>query len=321
MTGRRSPRHDTSLPDGGLALPRQGRGEAYAHHGELIQGVFQDDRGRLRRGLLTLPLGNLASAATFLLADRPDIGVFPPDRTKAANAAGLALRQLGRSDLGGALAVQSAIPVGHGYGSSTADVIAAIRAVADVFDTTLRPSVISRLAVEAEGASDAVAYQDQAVLFAQREGIVIEHFGDALPPLVLVGFKANDGQPVDTLLLPPARYSGEEIQTFAMLRGMAARAVRYQDPRLLGQAATLSARISQRHLAKAQFSAALKIASDFNACGVQVAHSGSLIGILLDAEESGILETAQRISEAAASAGLTDVVVHSCQAVEGSDDH
>lgn len=295
--------------DEAFLLQRQGTGRASAHHGELIQGVFQDQNGRLQRGLVTLPLNQMGSFATFRIGNSGGITVIPPEKTKAAKAAFLTLRHIDGHHASGLLTVESTIPVGHGYGSSTADVVAAIRAVADTFETGLRPSIISRLAVEAERASDAIAFEDQAVLFAQREGMVIEHFGDALPPIWVIGFKANDGQLVDTLALPPARYSGEEIQTFAMLRGLAARAIRYQDPQLLGQAATLSAKISQRHLAKAQFATALSIANDFGACGVQVAHSGSLIGIILDAATTCIADTARNIAGAAVAAGFKDVVL------------
>ncbi|TIW02170.1 MAG: kinase, partial [Mesorhizobium sp.] len=78
------------------------------------------------------------------------------------------------------------------------DVVASIRAVAATLKIQLRTSSIGRLAVAAERASDAIAFDDHAVLFAQREGVVIENFGGALPPLLLIGFKANDGVPVDT---------------------------------------------------------------------------------------------------------------------------
>ncbi|WP_343207431.1 hypothetical protein [Aminobacter sp. MSH1] len=56
--------------------------------------------------------------------------------------------------MGGLLTVESAIPSGHGYGSSTADVVASLCAVADAFEMQLRPSVVCRLAVAAERASD-----------------------------------------------------------------------------------------------------------------------------------------------------------------------
>ncbi len=39
-----------------------GVGYSIAHHGELLQGVFDDGAGRLRRALVTMPLPGRAAA-------------------------------------------------------------------------------------------------------------------------------------------------------------------------------------------------------------------------------------------------------------------
>jgi uncharacterized protein involved in propanediol utilization len=212
----------------------------------------------------------------------------------------LTLEYLGFPSAGGDLTIESDIPVGHGYGSSTADVIATIRATGAAAAATLRRSTVCRLAVAAEGASDAIAYGDQAVLFAQREGRVIEHFGGEYPPLLVVGFRTGRARPIDTLSLPRARYDGQEIEQFRVLRGLAYHAVRQQDPRLIGRVATVSARISQNYLAKPRFEAVVGLAEAHGACGVQVAHSGTLMGVLFDADERCVA------SRAAALAGTLD---------------
>ncbi|MEI5682207.1 kinase [Mesorhizobium sp. CCNWLW179-1] len=293
-----------------------GKAHAIAHHGELLQGVFEDDAGRLHRGLMTLPLDRIRSVATFKITETARIKALPPDRTKAETAARLTLEHIDRSHTGGDLVIKSAIPVGHGYGSSTADVVSSIRAVADAHDVKLRRSSICRLAVAAEGASDAIPYEDQAVLFAHREGVVIEHFGGALPPLLVVGFKAHNGMPIDTLGLQPARYGSEEIQLFRILRGLASRSIRFQDPYLLGRVATVSAQISQRHLPKSRLDVALQIARQHHACGVQVAHSGSLVGVLLDAAQRDAWTKALDLAQTIRDAGFKDVEIHSVNTEE-----
>ncbi|AZO14733.1 kinase [Mesorhizobium sp. M2A.F.Ca.ET.043.05.1.1] len=286
-----------------------GTGTAIAHHGELIQGVFKDDGGRLHRGLVTLPIAGLRSEASFARSDDDAIVVHPDHKIKASAAARLTLDFLNVTG-GGVLTLQSSIPVGHGYGSSTADVVASIRAVAATLKIQLRPSSIGRLAVAAERASDAIAFDDHAVLFAQREGVVIENFGGALPPLLLLGFKAKDGIPVDTLQLPPARYDSAEIQEFGVLRALVARAVRHQDPDLLGRAASASAVISQRHLPKQGFHEVAEIARRAGACGVQVAHSGSLFGLIFDLFASNLKRRAALVAQQIRRAGFKDVDVH-----------
>ncbi|TRC75239.1 kinase [Mesorhizobium sp. WSM4307] len=300
--------------DGDLAIrdgsqPLAGTATAIAHHGELIQGVFQGDDGHLQRGLVTLPIAGLKSEATFVLGVGKGIIVHPDHKVKAAAAARLTLDLLSVSS-GGELTLHSSIPVGHGYGSSTADVVASIRAVAAAIKVQLRPLSVGRLAVAAERASDAIAYDDQAVLFAQREGTVIENFGGSLPPLLLVGFKANGGTPVDTLQLSPAHYDSTEIQQFGVLRTLAARAVRFQDPQLLGRAASASALISQRHLPKQGFNEVVQIADEAGACGVQVAHSGSLFGVIFDLSDASLRRKATLVARKAEQAGFTDVERH-----------
>jgi uncharacterized protein involved in propanediol utilization len=286
-----------------------GTATAIAHHGELVQGVFQDDGGRLHRALVTLPLTKLRSNATFTRTESSAVTTNPACKSKAAAAARFALNHLGTKQ-GGVLSIRSAIPVGHGYGSSTADVVAAIRAVAAAHDVHLPPSRIALLAVAAEQASDAIAFDDQATLFAQREGRVLEDFGGSLPPLLIVGFKANGGLPIDTLRLPPARYDSAEIQQFRVIRALVYRAVRCQDPYCLGRAATASAQISQRHLPKQNFYRVIEIAEEAGACGVQVAHSGSLIGVIFDLAVTNVRRLARRVAAAAERAGFHDVQFH-----------
>jgi len=288
---------------------RTGVGAASAHHGELLQGVFEDRNGRLHRGLVTLPLTKLVSKATFTCATGTDVTTHPEGKIKAGLAAGKTLSHLGISE-GGVLHVESNIPIGHGYGSSTADVVAAIRAVAAAYAVRLQPSRVSALAVAAERASDALAFDGHAVLFAQREGVVLEDFGGSLPPLLLVGFKSVGGQPIDTLQLPPARYDGIEIQQFRVLRALIAYAVRHQDPICLGRAATASALLSQRHLPKQHLERVIDIAKGAGACGVQVAHSGSLFGILLDHAGKNLRQRAQSVAASVQGCGFCDVEFH-----------
>ncbi len=290
-------------------MPRIGIGTAIGHHGELLQGVFEDRNGRLHRGLVTLPLTKLASKATFTRTTSTALIVYPDDKAKAGLAARKTLDQLDVHK-GGVLHIESDIPIGHGYGSSTADVVAAIRAVAAAHTVQLLPSRISQLAVAAEQASDAIAFDGQAVLFAQREGVVLEDFGGSLPPLLLIGFKSSGGLPIDTLHLPLARYDSKEIQQFRVLRALIAYAVRYQDPNCLGCAATASALLNQRHLPKPHLERVIEIADGAGACGVQVAHSGSLLGILFDRAGKNLRHRAERVATAVQRFGFCDVDFH-----------
>ncbi|MGW0461401.1 hypothetical protein [Streptomyces tendae] len=63
----------------------EGTGRAACHHGEILQGVFLDERRRPVHGLVTLPMNGLGSTARF--AHRPgspsdEVTVTPTGRTK-----------------------------------------------------------------------------------------------------------------------------------------------------------------------------------------------------------------------------------------------
>jgi len=271
-------------------------GYATAHHGEIFQGVVRTESGRLRRVLCSLPCSGLGSKATFHLDDSGTVTVTPAWKTKAQNAARLALEWAHRPELGGALEVRSDIPPGWGLGSSTSDVIATIRAVLSVLQLDVRDQSIAGLAVKAERACDSTIFSNAAVLFAHREGEVVEFLGGQLPELVVLGFNTDPGHAgVDTLGFPPARYGPNEISRFADLLELLRRSIRDEDIHALGQVATGCARINQAHLPKPRFDRIEEVVRRVGALGVQVAHTGTVVGLLFDPRDA---QTGGRVEHA-----------------------
>jgi len=259
-------------------------GHAHGHHGEILQGAFRVNGG-LIRGLVTLHCPALWSEATVAL-ERDAAGglqVEPRWKTKALRAVGLTLDRLGIQDVGGAVTIASNIPPGHGYGSSTSDVAAAIDATLRALRHSLARETIAELAVAAEGASDAT-FWDQPVLFAQRRGHVIEDYKSPLPPMEVLAFHtAPDGTGIDTLALPVPRYDDGEIERFEQLRSSLRVALARCDARGVAAVATESARLNQRHLSQPGFDEITATARRVGAIGVQVAHSGEVGGLLFEA--------------------------------------
>ncbi|MER6387372.1 GHMP kinase [Streptomyces sp. NPDC001523] len=268
---------------------RTGTGHAPGHHGEILQGVFLDDTGQHRAGLVTLPLPGPGSRAEF--TRRPGtpphrLTVLPAGRTKAARAAALAVAECApghpEPPCGGELRITGDIPVGLGMGSSSSDVVAVIRAVADSYGTRLPPETIARLAVRAELACDPLMLDGRPVLFAQRQGRVLEVLGRALPPVVVVGCSLGAGAPVDTLSLPVRAHDDGDVRACERLRVLLRQAVATGDVALLGEVATASARRGQEVLRHPEFDSLTEVAARFGAAGVQIAHSGSVAGVLFD---------------------------------------
>jgi uncharacterized protein involved in propanediol utilization len=264
---------------------RAGIGYAIAHHGELLQGVFDDGTGRLRRALVTMPLPGRGSRVVFYPSQSHWGVVGPPGLTKSRRAAIYALREFSfhpSPAKGGRVEITSNVPRGIGMGSSTSDVTATIKAVADYHGVSLSREEIGRLAVLAEIASDSVMIDDRVVLFAHRDGLVLETFGHRLPDMVVVGCDTAPGQVVETLGLPPADYSDREAGEFQVLRGALRRAIALDDVALLGKVATASARINQRYLPKPGLEALIELGLRHGGVGLQIAHSGTVAGLIFD---------------------------------------
>ncbi|GAA4868241.1 GHMP kinase [Saccharopolyspora cebuensis] len=263
----------------------EGIGWAPCHHGELLQGFFRDATGATRRGLVTLPMTGPGTRAHFTRTEGGPLLAVPGERAKARRAAELALWECARRRRcppgGGRLQLGAGVPVGLGMGSSTSDVIAAVRAVFAAFGLVADPGTTARIAVRAERACDPLMLGGGPLLFAQRDGEVLEELGAALPPLAVVGCLTGGGRPVDTLALAADRAA--DVAGYERLRGALRTAVADGDAALLGRVSTASARLNQRVLAKAELPALERLAEHVGAVGVQVAHSGNVAGLLFDA--------------------------------------
>jgi uncharacterized protein involved in propanediol utilization len=260
---------------------RSGRGRSIAQHGELFQGQIEGESNQSHRCLVSLPCPAMYSEATFHPQANDALRIIPSHKRKARTAAELALAHLNASHLGGDVFISSSVPEAKGCGSSTADCIAAAIAAADSINTHLSDEELAHLVVEAEVASDNFMF-DRAVLFAHREGVALENYTKKLPKLEVLGIDTSPEGQVETLKYPPAEYSSRQLQSFCTLTSALRRAVNQHDIQLLGRVATASANINQEFLPKPMFTEIRHIAEHAGALGVAVAHSGTVLSILLD---------------------------------------
>jgi uncharacterized protein involved in propanediol utilization len=163
---------------------------------------------------------------------------------------------------------------------------------------------VGRLAVLAECASDSVMIDDRVVLFAHRDGVVLETLGHRLPPMIVVGCDTAPGAVVDTLGLQPAEYNDAEVGAFQVLRAALRRAIATDDVALLGRVTTASARINERFLPKPHLDTLLALCGRYRGCGIQVAHSGTVAGIIFDARRPEVEDGVRRCAAEMAERGL-----------------
>lgn len=258
-------------------------GAGVGHHGEILQGAFRDEDCRIHRGLVTLPCPIFNSIAWVVPKSEPSVDIDPAEKSKVQRAVALMLAQFGEAASGLWVRVRSNIPIGYGLGSSTADIVAALKATAAALGIGLSPTQLLKMAVAAEQASDGTMFTSRAVLTAHWEGIVIENFARPLPPMGIISINCRPESPLLTLDFPPARYEPAEIDHFDELRRILRRAISNADQTLLAKVGTESALINQRYLPQPGLPDVLDIARANGALGIQVAHSGRMVGVILQA--------------------------------------
>jgi uncharacterized protein involved in propanediol utilization len=149
---------------------------------------------------------------------------------------------------------------------------------------------------------------DRAVLFAHREGVVLEELGPRLPALEVLGVDTDTDGAVHTLDYPPAAYDWRQIQFFRTLIAGVRRAIRHRDLPLLGRVATASAAINQQFLPKPLFSELRCLADWVEALGVAVAHSGTVLSILFDPADPRLEAKVDHARKELESLGIPSIV-------------
>ncbi len=259
-----------------LPKPIAGAGRCGLVLGECVQGWLPD----WQDFLITAPI-SLAAVARF----DPHLGqgsltVRPAGCVKALAAITRYLME-NQVPLCGELAIENPLPRGHGFATSSADIAASLRAVAQAWDLPLSAADISRIAIEIEP-TDGVMYRE-AVVYAHRRGRLLQRLGH-LPRFHAMVICDQVG--IDTVDYDKhrddLRYQTAEIARLENAHAQIRVAIARQDLGLLGCAATESARINENFLPKTYFKEMLELVASGLGVGLIAAHSGTALGLLLD---------------------------------------
>ena len=243
--------------------------------GELVQGMLEEVYF-----LVTCPVDFFASVQVEVYQGGP--GVTAPEQCpKACQALQAILAYLGYEELKARVKVSNPIPRSKGMGSSSADVAATIAATGLALGHDLAPEMVAKIALSVEP-TDGIMVPGIA-LFDHRDGRIVETLGPP-PPMEIVAL--DFGGTVDTVEFNRVDRRSlwqslrpETDEALRLVRG----GIQNGDPAMVGRGASISALASLEVLPKPRLSDVMAFADSVGAVGVNVAHSGTIIGVLLDA--------------------------------------
>jgi uncharacterized protein involved in propanediol utilization len=172
----------------------------------------------------------------------------------------------------------SNIPVGKGLSSSTADMLATLRAVQEIFGVLLSEEFISRLFSEIEP-HDGLHF-NSSVVYNHRAGRLVENLG-YVPNFTIIA--VDDGGAIDTLAYNRhISFSPDVTRRFDDLLAALCEAYRARDDLKIAQCASESARIQIERIGNELLCKVLDISESVGAIGVVATHSGTCAGLLFN---------------------------------------
>jgi L-threonine kinase len=287
----------------GLALPKPryrgatGVGTAYGTFGELLQGRLPEDDGDF---LVTFPVARWSVATYRTDQAVTGVEVRPVHKRKAARLAEMIMAEVGER-AGAHLDLDGGLPEGKGMASSSADLVATARAVGNALSVDMPPERIESYLREIEP-TDGVLYPG-IVAYHHRQVRLRAMLG-SLPSMTVVA--VDEGGEVDTVAFNrlPKPFSAADRREYARLLDRTTEAVRSRNLAEVGRIATRSAEMNQMLRPLTMLSDVVAICERAGGLGVVAAHSGTMLGILLDRADPGYHDTlAASASACAALAG------------------
>ncbi len=247
--------------------------------GELVQGKIKGVNF-----LVTCPVNLYSQVSITKDASLPTITLAP----KMQLALSKTLHYLGVEEPTFSIQSSTQMPLGKGMASSSADISAICQCVALSLGKNLTPNEIADIALSIEP-TDGVFYSGIS-MFDHRFGQIRQTLGEP-PPISIAIFDV--GGEVDTLLFNQRQdldslNEEKELQVSQAL-ALVIEGLQKKDIHLIGRGATLSALANQRILYKAPLEELIDSALSLGAVGVNIAHSGTVAGVLFSPSQQELL--------------------------------
>ena len=173
----------------------------------------------------------------------------------------------------------SDLPVGHGFASSTADIVAAIRCIARVYN--LNPTPEDFIAVLSGIERSDSVFLPMTTFFSSSHHRILDSFRKRLK---LTAVYMLDGADIDTQSrsLELQEFYIRRSKDYAPIFADLCHSIKTHDVSLLCRCATRSAELSQEISPKEQFNKFHTAMKRFEAAGLIVAHTGTILGFLFE---------------------------------------
>lgn len=242
--------------------------------GEFVQGILD------REEYLSSYAINMFSIAT-LEEKQENINLGPQKSRKAIEKVferfNIPLRECKNISLN----INSNIPIGKGMASSTADIGATIKATLSMLNKDLGDEEISCIASEIEPTDSILLYKNS--IFNPVNGQVKKYLSTLNNGRVII---LEPDEILETSIIRSnPNYLDIKLENKAIINksfNLLEEGLREQDLKLIGKACTLSSLANENIHKKPHLNKIIEISNKMGAYGVNIAHSGTVIGILID---------------------------------------
>lgn len=251
----------------------KGTGIANGTFGELLQGALRNNDDHF---LVTLPIRKFSTAVFVPDTETTRISVSPSHKLKSQRLAQRLLEHYGHA-IGGQLTIESELPEGKGMASSSADLVATVRALEASLGHPIPDEVVLAMLSTIEP-TDGVMY-DEFVTFFHRRVELGSRLGI---PAGLRVVAIDEGGEIDTIEynLHNHLFTDEECAEYAELLREIEQAIRENDLIAIGRVSTRSAVLNQKRNPNRHLAEVITISRESGALGVVAAHSGPCLGLL-----------------------------------------
>lgn len=184
------------------------------------------------------------------------------------------------------LTINSNIPIAKGMASSTADIAATISAAANLLGKELSSRELGELCCEIEPSDSTIFHR--LTLFDHINGIINKEYSWNPEMKILILEPSKFVNTVDFRKNDYSKIRYENKNKLEEAHRLFSQGCKDRDKKLLGKAATISSIANQKILFKPMLNEIIEVASKLNAYGVNVAHSGTVIGILYDEAKTDV---------------------------------